>query len=67
MVRCVVVRVEWEGYGRPCTVQQEGLLMQTRSLTEQCVGNLCKLEEGSGVEVEVRGLINAACGLSEVR
>ena len=50
---------------KPGRVQQEGLLMQTRSLTGQCEGDLCGLEEGCGVKVEVKVLTNAACGLNE--
>ena len=50
---------------KPGKVQQEGLLMQTRSLTGQCEGDHCGLEEGCGVKVEVKVLTNAACGLNE--
>ena len=50
---------------KPGRVQQEGLLMQTRSLTGQCEGELCGLEEGCGARVEVRVLTNAACKLNE--
>ena len=50
---------------KPGKVQQEGLLMQTRSLTGQCEGDLCGLEEGCGVKVEVRVIMDAACGLNE--
>ena len=56
---------EGEGGVKPGKVQQEGLLMQTRSLTGQCEGDLCGLEEGCGVKVEVKVLTNAACGLNE--
>ena len=61
-----IVRQREEGeVVKPGKVQQEGLLMQTRSLTGQCEGDLCGLVEGCGGKVEVKVLANAACGLNE--
>ena len=48
---------------RPSRVQQGGLLMQTRSLTGQCWGDLCELGESSGVKVGVRLIVDVACEL----
>ena len=60
-----MVRQREEEEVKPGKVQQEGLLMQTRSLTGQCEGDLCGLEEGCGVKVEVRVIMDTACGLNE--